>query len=297
MNTLQKIFHLYANSDKYSEYSGQFASDLIKEELLENKSSMIARIGSTELLAIAYTIDSQKPIKKHIIKWKEKIVLSKMSKLSGFFPSTLENLDRFTKLMIADAKEVDILGSWRQEEVYLQNELRNAKKIRLRDLEPYYHQFPWSEVLKNKRILVIHPFEKSIIEQYQHREYLFENELVLPDFEIKTIKAVQSVLNIKPEFDNWFLALESMKKQIDSIDFDVALIGCGAYGFPLAAHVKRSGKKSVLLGGALQILFGIKGKRWDDHTQISKLYNNFWTRPNLDEVPENSKKLDGGSYW
>jgi hypothetical protein len=297
MNTIQKIFHLYSNSERFSEYSGQVASDLIKSELLQDKPSMIARIGSTELLAIAYSIDSHFPIKKHFVKWKEKIILSKMSKLSGFFPSTLENLDRFTKLTIADAKEVDIIGSWRQEEVYLQKELRNAKKIRLRDLEPYYHQFPWTESLKNKKVLVIHPFEKSILKQYQHRENLFENKFVLPEFELKTIKAVQSVLNNKPEFADWFIALESMKKQIDTIDFDIALIGCGAYGFPLAAHVKRKGKKAVLLGGALQILFGIKGKRWDEHEHISKLYNNYWTRPDLDEIPENSKKLDGGSYW
>lgn len=49
-----------------------------------------------------------------------------------------------------------------------------------------------------------------------------------------------------------------MKDEIDKRDYDIALIGCGAYGFPLAAHIKRSGKKAVHLGGALQLLFGIK---------------------------------------
>ena len=78
---------------------------------------------------------------------------------------------------------------------------------------------------------------------------------------------------------------------------NIALIGCGAYGFPLAAHVKRKGKKAVLLGGALQILFGIKGKRWEEHPQISRLMNEHWTRPLKNEVPNNSVKIDGGSYW
>lgn len=49
-----------------------------------------------------------------------------------------------------------------------------------------------------------------------------------------------------------------MKDEIDKQDYDIALIGCGAYGFPLAAHIKRSGKKAIHLGGALQLLFGIK---------------------------------------
>ena len=27
-------------------------------------------------------------------------------------------------------------------------------------------------------------------------------------------------------------------------------LGCGAYGFPLAAHVKRMGKKAIHMGGS-----------------------------------------------
>ena len=41
-------------------------------------------------------------------------------------------------------------------------------------------------------------------------------------------------------------------------NFDIALIGCGAYGFPLAAFVKGIGKKAVHIGGPLQLFFGIK---------------------------------------
>ena len=51
---------------------------------------------------------------------------------------------------------------------------------------------------------------------------------------------------------------------LDKQDYDICLIGAGAYGFPLAAHVKRKGKKAIHLGGALQLLFGVKGKRWED---------------------------------
>ena len=126
---------------------------------------------------------------------------------------------------------------------------------------------------------------------------LFENPNILPQFNLITLKAVQSIANNKPEFEDWFIALDSMKNQIDEIDFDIALIGCGAYGFPLAAHIKRKGKKAVLLGGALQILFGIRGKRWEQHSQISLLINEHWSRPLTSEVPNDSKKIDGGSYW
>jgi len=297
MNVLQKIYHLYSNSSQLAEFTDQQASDIIKKELLLEKPSMIARLGSTELLAMSHYINSKNPYKKITENFKKDMILSKMSNLSGFYPSTEENIIKFSELMMNDMKQVDILGTWRKEEKLFAKDLNLALKIRLQDLEPYYHESPWSESLINKTVLVIHPFEESIISQYKKREVLFANPDILPQFKLKTIKAVQSIANNRPEFDSWFAALDSMIRKIDQTEFDIALIGCGAYGFPLAAHVKRIGKKSVLLGGALQILFGIKGKRWEEHPQVSKLINEHWIRPLVSEVPKNSQKIDGGSYW
>lgn len=44
------------------------------------------------------------------------------------------------------------------------------------------------------------------------------------------------------------------------INFDTAIIGCGAYGMPLAAQIKNAGRQAIHLGGAVQLLFGIKGE-------------------------------------
>lgn len=85
----------------------------------------------------------------------------------------------------------------------------------------------------------------------------------MPDFDLITIKAVQS-LGGGEQFQSWFDALDWMKAEIDKHDYDICLIGCGAYGFPLAAHVKRLGKKAFHLGGALQLVFGIRGRRWEN---------------------------------
>ncbi len=297
MNLVQKIFHLYTNSSGYAEHTGQAASDLIKQELLMEKPSMIARLGSTELQAIVYHQNSKKPLLKYLEKTNLRNIHSKLSILSGFYPATNANIGRFAEMMTEDAKFVDILGSWRREEVYLKNELRDAVKVRLEDLEPYYHALPWSEALEGKTVLVIHPFEESITAQYKKRALLFKNQLILPNFTLKTIKAVQSVANNKSEFADWFQALEYMKNKINETEFDIAIIGSGAYGFPLAAHAKRVGKKAIHLGGAVQILFGIRGKRWDEHKFISRLINEHWKRPEKSEVPPNHIKHDGGSYW
>ena len=97
-----------------------------------------------------------------------------------------------------------------------------------------------------------------------------------------------------------------MKTRIDATDYDVALIGCGAYGFPLAAHAKRMGKQSVHLGGALQLLFGIKGKRWENpnygerelgNGSYLQLINETWVRPSDQDKPATADQVEEACYW
>ena len=85
-----------------------------------------------------------------------------------------------------------------------------------------------------------------------------------------------------------------MENDIAATEFDIALLGCGAYGLPLAAHVKRLGRKSVHIGGACQVLFGIKGLRWDGHELISRLYNEHWVRPRETERPAGYLAVEAG---
>lgn len=155
---------------------------------------------------------------------------------------------------------------------------------------------------------MIHPFKNTIEKQYQKRELLFENKDVLPKFESLTvIRAIQS-LGGNSQFKDWFEALEYMKNEIDKVDYDICLIGAGAYGFPLAAHVKRQGKQGIHLGGALQLLFGIKGKRWENpnysldwnlekDTYKNLLNNKNWLRADENETPKTASNVEGGCYW
>lgn len=168
---------------------------------------------------------------------------------------------------------------------------------RLRAVEPYYHNNPWSKALEGKKVLVIHPFEKTIRSQYSKRKLLFTNKDILPEFELKTLKAVQTIAGQKCEFATWFEALDYMSKTALDMDFDIAIIGCGAYGFPLAAMLKQAGKQAVHMGGATQILFGIAGKKWDAHPIISTYYNRHWVRPLPQETPINSGFVENGCYW
>lgn len=88
-----------------------------------------------------------------------------------------------------------------------------------------------------------------------------------------------------------------MYEEAMKIDFDVAILGCGAYGLPLAARLKRAGKQAIHLGGTVQILFGIKGKRWDTDSLTNHLYNEHWVRPLPEETPAAAKSVESGCYW
>jgi hypothetical protein len=125
---------------------------------------------------------------------------------------------------------------------------------------------------------------------------------MLPEFELRTLRAVQSIAGERTDFATWFDALHWMEQQMDAVDYDVCLVGCGAYGFPLAAHAKRTGHKAVHLGGSLQLLFGIRGQRWEspqynDEYDYSRLMNEHWVRPAADERPRDAEQVEGACYW
>ena len=208
-----------------------------------------------------------------IYRYKE---LERLGNNAGFFPADKASVDKFVELMLSDIKEVDILASYVYTERYINDLLTNCLKVNLDGFyAPFLFPNPWTKVLKNKRVLVIHPFAESIQSQYSKRELLFENQDVLPEFKsLRVIKAVQSIAGNPCGFDTWFEALDYMKREMEKEDFDIALIGCGAYGFPLTVHAKRMGKVGIHLAGWLQMLFGIYGKRWvEDQPQYAKFIN------------------------
>ena len=95
-----------------------------------------------------------------------------------------------------------------------------------------------------------------------------------------------------------FLSLIFTKDEIDKIDYDICIIGTGAYGLPLAAHIKRSGKKGFHLGGVSQLLFGILGRRWENtiRSPHSTLFNEHWVLPNSNETPKNANVVESACY-
>jgi hypothetical protein len=292
------------------------ASQIIYDALASDKPCMIARFGAFELSILSNYLGILKG--ENVLDyitfsqsqwWWQNSLLNSLKSNAGFFPPTHEKIAIFCQLLLDDIPHVDVLGSWLSGEKIVKNQLNSALKVHFRLLEPFWSNSPWTKALSMKNVLVVHPFAETILNQYNNRINLFEDKSLLPTFKsFHVIQAVQSLGEGDNRFNDWFEALDYMKSEIDKVEYDVCLIGCGAYGFHLAAHVKRSGKKAVHLGGALQLLFGIKGKRWEDPNYgvkewginvgaYSNLMNEHWVRPGDFYKPKNAEEVEGACYW
>jgi hypothetical protein len=272
---------------------------------------MVSRLGTTEANAVLNHIENQV--------WNQGGAFTKLDAAcrglrnrwdtnikdrlwnnAGFFPTDDASVARFAEVFLGCLSMVDALGFWGfvPGERYLFDRCcPNAVPFAAGGLEPFLFANPWSADLEGKKVLVIHPFADSIEAQYQKRVVLFDDQRILPRFELRVIRAVQSLAANETEFGNWFAALQWMEAQMQKADFDVCIIGAGAYGLPLCAQAKRLGKIGIHIGGGTQILFGIRGNRWDGMPHISKYFNEHWIRPSESETIRASYNVERGCYW
>jgi hypothetical protein len=222
---------------------------------------------------------------------------------AGVFPRSGAIAHQFCEFYLERLKELDVCGVWfnPSEAVVAKRYCPRAQYVGLQVLEPYFNPTkPWSATFEGKRILVIHSSCDTIRSQYERREMVWRKYPgMLPEFELLTLKVPYFYGN--QEHSDWFSLFGSLEDQVSAIaekqGFDIALIGCGAGSLPMAIHVKRLGKIGIHLGGTTQVLFGVRGKRWDRMPFFQNLYNDAWCRPDSSEIPSGADKLDAGGYW
>ncbi|MFA7636511.1 MAG: hypothetical protein WCX81_01965 [Monoglobales bacterium] len=281
----------FLRNDEYNNY--------LKERISDDKPFFSCRYGNSELVACfiseLYT--------KKIIDRISPAALKKAKSGPGVFPATEETYLSFADHYTQALKEADSSAYWEDVlmEEYLINQYipKEAVLYKMRALEPFSFENPWTMALRGKRVLVVHPFSDLIISQYQKRDKLFSNPHILPEFNLEVVQAVQSSGDTVPDnFENWTQALDGLWEECKCKEYDVALLACGSYAVPLAARMKKQGKKAIVLGGMLQLIFGIKGARWEEsRPDIVDLYNEQWVRATQYKVKDADKMVDGPAYW
>lgn len=179
-------------------------------------------------------------------------------------------------------------------------EKAGARITPIRQLEPFVAHSesvsPWTTALSGKKVLVIHPFTETIQSQYSRRTCISGVSDILPEFTLQVVKPPVTFAGEKSD-KPWREHFDQLIRDIEGLDFDIALTSAGSYGLPIAHEIVKSGKQAIHLGGSLQLLFGIKGKRWESRTPFSAYMDETWVRPSANEVPAGSTRVEGGAYW
>ena len=277
----------------------------------KNKPFSIVRlgIGSESYLTFEYIITN-----KINIKYLDSELLTLYN--AGIYSNNkdLEMMKLFCDYYNESIKNCDMLASFNElfksTEAIIKIQNFFSKKYNLiqvysRILEPFYtileNEIPWTYYLKNKKILIIHPFINSFKSQIKNNFKMFKNKKIfLDEQEFIFYKPYQTIAG-NHIHNNWFETFKLMCNDIEKLDFDIALLGCGGYGLPLCNFIKTELKKSAIyIGGGLQLLFGVTGRRWDQHSiikEIIKKSESKFIRPSTDEICNNFQTIEGGCYW
>ena len=278
-------------------YNQNVGNEILKEALKGNEPFMFGRHGVNEVFIALHGMLLENGVIENMNSGKLEVACMH----SGFFPNTQENYIKFNKLIIDASSQCDLYGTLRMtgEDYYIKHFMpKNVKLTHTNMMDFWRYDEPFTYALKGQKVLVVHYLANQIKDQYEKRESLFDNPKILPEFQLQAMPAVQTIAGNRDErFESWFDALNYMYEQTKNYDYDIALFGCGAYGMPLAAKLKKDGKKVVYMGGVLQMLFGIYGKRWDAEPIARKLPNEYWTVPDADFIPKNHESVEGGCYW
>ncbi len=268
------------------------ANGIISDFIVSKEPALVSRIGHTEGRIVGeYLFQGARY---------GRLSRKEAHQFSGIFPVTRPMLNRFAEIYSAALSDVDLLGFWQStfQARWLASLSQHPFLVPLESLEPYFYPQPWTASLAGLKVLVVHPFAESIASQYRlNRQVLFPNSEILPEFELEVLAPPQTLAPSTSGYSDWEDALNSLILQVLDRSFDVALLGCGAYGLPLGAAIKRNGRKAIHLGGSLQILFGIRGRRWDALPIFNRLWNDSWVRPSASETPQSAKAVDSGCYW
>ena len=233
---------------------------------------------------------------------------------AGVFPSSMDSIQKWVSATKEAFQSADILATgWyapiiKREQTLLDNWSYKGSHIVLRGLEPYYSNpdLRWTNILQGQKVCVVSSFTKSMAAQVKKGEAVVWPDAygsIWPSAKwswVNTGYAPSMSLGRATWEDDpasWEEAVAHVVGQVMNTGARIVLIGCGGLGMIIAGELKRRGKICIVMGGAIQVLFGIKGGRWKNHSFISKLWNEEWVYPSVEETPGAAWAVENSCYW
>lgn len=228
---------------------------------------------------------------------------------SGIYPRDAAFLDRFCDQYARAVGELDAIGIFADDlpdalELFAYHQLRGAPMA-------YFDQEPersspadedrcWLRHLRGRRILLLSPFAELLRERANRDDYDASwAKIGKRWFEPASVEAIEFPYGFDPRtrerHPSALDLFDEIRGRVAAADFDIALIGAGGLGIPLAGEVKRLGRIGVSLGGHLQVVFGVAGERWLERQDWQRLYmNDSWIAMPGHYAPAGPS---GENYW
>lgn len=231
----------------------------------------------------------------------------------GVFPTDPVFLEKFASFYTLKVRDIDILGVFEvaRERAMLQQSQLQAAIIPFKDTEPD-RSVPdnpsacYLPLLARQKLVFISPFAHLL--KKRATQEIFESVWAKTHkkwFHPAGIEALEipysygNSVATHQQFGTSIQLYAHICERLDAVDYDVAFLGVGALGLPLAAHIKAQGKVAISLGGHLQVLFGIKGARWNESQEWkSQYFNEAWIDMPQEYHPKDTAALtDNSAYW
>lgn len=212
---------------------------------------------------------------------------------TSLFPISLDFIYQYAEFYGKCLKQLDVLGicyspwEWTVLKHYKIYPRASTKLVF------YTHQEPDRSIpnrddlcylpyFRDKKILIICPFA-SLLASRANRE-VFEgvwSKTGKPWFYPASVDALEFPYGLAEEtqkrYGNAINLYTAIAEEMAQRSFDVALVAAAGLGTPIVAEAKRLGKTAIYLGGHLQVVFGVVGKRWREREDWRTMYfNEYW---------------------
>lgn len=262
----------------------------IKELLLGDKPCSIGKIGVIELLHFYSTY----------FDFNRDFIANSLAINAGINCSCIQEYQIWIKDFAKSIQNLDAILSWqnnKQENQTVEYLFRgDLISKEFTDIEPFSHgKDGWHYGLKDKKVLVISSFKDSIRQQIPNFSKIWEGA------ELGSCEVIECFNPFQITGETPFFYRDAMWRltnEISKRNFDICIVGAGGYSLPICNFVKSIGKNAIHLGGATQVLFGIRGNRFDRNFKDQEWYGTeHFIRPLESDIPKLHNLVEESCYW
>jgi hypothetical protein len=282
----------------------------LRDALDERRGYAAGKLGGTERALLAYPIVLERERDPRRLRAYELVLAHRALRHSGIFPARPDFLAEFAAVLAQTVRALDCVGvvnaTWPKDDELFRFHRLVGEPIDYLDQEPD-RSVPSDErrcylpLLRGRRLLLVCPFAELLRERATRGTFeAVWRKTGKPWFEPAAVEAVELPYGFSRSTQEQYVTaldlLADIRGRVEARTFDVALIAAGTLGSMIAAAVKDQGRVGVSLGGHLQVLFGVTGRRWNERPEWRRRYlNDAWIelperyRPDPAETDEN--------YW